>query len=77
MLGSPTDNSRDMVERGRSLRNERHPGAKITDEDAASIRRRFIAGSGRGCRDSNAKQLAAEYGVTAVQIRNIGHGRQR
>ena len=75
-LGSAADNSADMVQRGRSLRGARHPGVKLNPEQVADIRSRFVPADGRGCRKSNALLLAKEFGVSSVQIRNIGHRRQ-
>ncbi|QJD54916.1 hypothetical protein PssvBMR7_gp29 [Pseudomonas phage MR7] len=75
--GTPADNSRDMVQRGRSLRNENHPGCRLTDAQVAHIQQVYIPGAGKGSRCSNAMELAREFSVSATQIRNIGHRRQR
>lgn len=75
-IGSAADNSSDMVQRGRSLRGAKHPGAKLNPAQVLDIRSRFVPASGRGCRKSNARLLAKEFGVSSVQIRNIGHRRQ-
>ena len=39
LLGTIRDNARDMVERDRSLRGEKHPSAKITNEIAIKIKK--------------------------------------
>jgi hypothetical protein len=37
-LGTSKDNSQDMVKHGRSLKGEKHPNSKITEEDVKAIR---------------------------------------
>lgn len=55
-LGSEADNMRDMREKGRSARGERHPDAKLTNEAVTAMR--VLRSAGRTVRS-----LAAEYGV--------------
>lgn len=45
--GSQADNSRDMVERGRSTLGERNPGAKLTGADVIEIRKLAETMTGR------------------------------
>lgn len=41
-LGNPTDNSRDMVNKGRSLFGERQPRSKLSEHQVTLIRQCFI-----------------------------------
>jgi hypothetical protein len=68
-LGTPKDNLRDMVEKGRSLSGERNPNAKLTATDAAEIRRRYAAGG------ITQRELAEEYGVVEGCVWNVIHNR--
>jgi hypothetical protein len=38
-LGTYKDNSQDMVSRGRSLKGEKHPASKLSDDDIREIRK--------------------------------------
>lgn len=64
-LGSPSDNSRDMWDKGRgrvkSFRGETHGMAKLTEADVLSI---------RGSVDSDT-ELAKRHDVCALTIRNV------
>ena len=64
-LGTPADNSRDMVERGRSAKGEKHGRTHLTQLDVEAIR------------DSSKTQraLAAEFHVSQRTIGNIAHRR--
>src|SRR5262249_44964860 len=42
--GWPINNSQDMVERGRSNKGERHPGAKLTQAEVDELRRLYKTG---------------------------------
>jgi len=83
VLGTPADNSRDMVERGRSAsgdrstarlyperraRGERHGMAKLTAEKVAGLRR--LAEDG-----ASTTLLAAMFDVSERQVRDIVRGR--
>ncbi len=61
-LGSPADNSADMVAKRRSARGSSHPMSKFTEADVLTIRARFAAGQ------ITTKALAAEYGVDPCTI---------
>lgn len=62
--GTALDNSRDMVERGRSGVGERNARASLTEQDVLAIRN---ADRYRGYQ----KDLAVKYGVTFQQISAI------
>jgi HNH endonuclease len=62
--GTKADNSRDMVERGRSTYGQRNPRAKLTDEQAAAIRDSI----------EQTKVLAERYGVCRATIKYIRAG---
>lgn len=68
-IGTWADNVRDMVIRGRHLRGESAPSAKLTAENVEDIRRGFRNGVTR-------YQLAARFGVCHKQICNIVSGAQ-
>ena len=70
-LGTHADNMRDKAERGRAASSRRgmgHPNARLSDEQAVEIRRRWVAD---GIRQ---KDLAAQYGVSQSTIWNVIHG---
>jgi hypothetical protein len=62
--GTPADNSRDMVERGRSAVGERNPKAKLTWEDAEEIRNSRLS----------TYVLASRYDVHRATIKRIRAG---
>lgn len=57
-LGLDADNAADMVSKGRSLRGERAPRAKLTSMDVVAIRQSTL----------DARLLAQHYGVTRATI---------
>ncbi len=59
--GTQADNVRDMVERGRSLKGDRQPNARLTTESATAILHSPL----------NARQLAAIYGVSQTCVYDI------
>lgn len=63
-LGTLADNSADMVAKGRSCQGERNSGAKLTEEDVLTIRRRVAAGEVQ-------RALAREYRVCKDTINVI------
>jgi len=69
--GTPADNTREMIERGRQSRGEDHANAKLSDDEVREIRRRYATGS------VSQEALGVEYGVSGVHIGNIVRGRQR
>lgn len=76
-LGTAKDNHRDMVMKGRHsrhgkpavMRGEAHPGAKLTDADAATIRERRARGE-------PLKAIAKTYGVSISTISLVALGRR-
>lgn len=63
-LGTPADNSADMVAKGRSAHNRglSSPTAKLTADDVRQLRAEYDAGG------TSTHQLAARYGFTAMQV---------
>ena len=68
--GTVQDNIADAVARGRLRKGEAHGMSKLTEADAASIRRRYRYRS----RDANSYVLAREYGVSQGTIMQIVKG---
>jgi len=66
-IGTYADNSRDMVERGRSCKGERHHGHKITEQDVSVIRQRL----GQGEKQSD---IGRDYGLNQASIGRIKRG---
>lgn len=64
-LGTRLDNSRDMVERGRSLRGERSHTAKLTADDVLEIRELVSRG------DQTKTAIAKAYGTTRQNVTHI------
>lgn len=71
LLGTPLDNMRDMDSKGRrvSLPGEKHPKARLTDDQVAEIRRRYVRG--HRSRPGNLDALAREFGVSRHYIRRL------
>jgi hypothetical protein len=74
-LGTQLDNVKDMFERHRAnkVKGERHPKSKLTDEQVAEIRRRYIP----GVYGNGSHALAKEFGVSKTSIRAILSGKSR
>jgi hypothetical protein len=70
-LGSPADNSRDMVSRRRQAYGERNSQAKLTEAQVAAIRATYI----RGSKEFGGAALARRYGVSEQNISSIIHNR--
>jgi hypothetical protein len=70
-LGTHADNMRDMAERGRSrpLKGEQNKASKLTAQQVAEIRSRYIPGD----RANGSRALAREYGVGHRGILNVIH----
>lgn len=66
-VGTQADNARDMVERGRSTRGARNPGARLTNEQAIEIYHRAKAEGGY-------RAIGLEYGVGESTVHNIVAG---
>ncbi len=70
-LGTPADNSQDMVSKGRSShscggKGERHGNAKLTNVDVTEIRKSY---------QTKRSELAEKYGVSEWMISAIIHRR--
>ena len=67
-LGTPADNSRDMAQKGRGRGatglSNRH--GRLTPEQVAEIRDRYQIG--------NARELAAEFGITPQYVSQLARG---
>lgn len=66
-LGTNADNSADMLEKGRSVKGERHPNTKVTDAQAREIR-----GATGKLRD-----IGDRYGVSESMVSLIKRGLRR
>jgi len=74
-LGDRADNARDSVSKDRHARGERNRRNKLTEAQVIEIKQKFRKeGTHQGAR-SNAKELAAEYGVGDGAITAIVYGR--
>ena len=60
--GSKLDNSRDMVERGRSVRGERHRDAILNEDDVRKI---------RAMRDVRSADVAEMFGISRQNVNSI------
>jgi len=67
-LGTPAENSADMVQKKRSLIGEKNHKSKLTESDVRNIRNEYSEGVCRG-------DLSDRYGVSEVMIKNIVLGR--
>ena len=63
-----SENARDALEHGRK------PQVKMTIAQVRDIRKRYVPGVNHANRGT-AVELAREYGLSTVQVRNIGTGR--
>ena len=69
LLGTHAQNSRDMVDRGRSTFGARNPAARLTAEQVVEIRARYATGRYRQ------RDLADQFGVSRSHISGILSGR--
>lgn len=69
-LGTPQDNMNDMKNRGRSLRGERSPSSKLSNEDVQQIKNRYRNGEYQ-------RTLAEEFGVAREHVNKIINGKKR
>lgn len=65
-LGTPKDNSQDMVQKGRSTTGARNGNHKVTEEIVRAIRQTPHGSRG----------VAKRFGITKEQVSNIRHCRQ-
>lgn len=79
-LGTPADNSRDMVEKNRHRKGTPNPIFKLSAAQVNEIRKRYVRRSvqlsGEVYR-SNKRELAKEFGVHPDYIRQVASGIQR
>ena len=66
-IGTPAQNSRDAVDRGRMARGETVGGARLTEADVRAIRAAYVPHS----RDANQRALARRYGVDQGTITQL------
>lgn len=69
-VGTPADNSADMVRKGRSCRGEAHWRARLTDQQVAEIVSRVAGGETQ-------RAIAAEFGVSYQHVSDLCSGRRR
>lgn len=70
IAGTHADNSRDMVERGRSISGEKHLDAKLDWEKVAWIRANYVKGS----KELGSVALGKRFGVGHRRILAVVHG---
>jgi HNH endonuclease len=68
-LGTPADNSQDMLNKGRSSRGERHHNAKLTEDQVSRIKAMLA----EDC--LYLSEIAREFDVTPSTIRAIRQGK--
>lgn len=76
-LGTHADNMRDMWRKRRGAKGDRLPHTKLTDAQVQDIRARYVLKYGppkRGGRRSNARELAAEFGISETYVSQLVHG---
>lgn len=66
-IGTPKDNSQDMVQRKRNRVGSRHPNAKLSESQVREIRAKYARGLG--------SVLGVEYGVSNAVICGIANGK--
>ena len=64
-LGTPADNTADMIRKGRMARGERRGHAKLTTEQALEIKASALS----------SRVVAAQYGVGSSTIRKLRRGK--
>jgi hypothetical protein len=75
-LGTPQDNIDDMHAKGRARKAQGIAAshARLTAEQVAEIRRRWVPGErlGRGHRSGNTAELAVEFGISKQYVGQLG-----
>lgn len=66
--GTAAENSKEMVERGRSIRGSKHPQSKLTEDDVRVIKSKLLAGE-------TGVSIAREFNVSSSAIAGINTGR--
>ena len=74
-LGTQTDNIRDMIQKGRGrwLRGDAHPNAKLTRKEVQAIRASYVPGVNR-FRPGNSAELCHRYQIDRSIIHGIVNG---
>lgn len=67
-LGTPQDNTQDMIRKGRDVRGEQHPTSKLTTSQVDAIRQRLADGDLQSI-------VATEFGVARTTVSAIAIGR--
>lgn len=67
-LGTAKDNSEDMVNKGRSIVNERNPMSKLKETDVKNIRDLLSVGK------FSQRKIAKMFGVSSATVSFIGSG---
>lgn len=68
--GGAAENADDARRHGTLRTGERHANAKLSNEQIAEVRRLYVDGAPTA-------RIAAEFGISTVQVNNIARGRQR
>jgi len=71
ILGSPADNSKDMIERNRQARGEKQHQANLSDVDALAVLATYKVAKDSGELYGCLEQLAKHYGVSKQCIYRI------
>lgn len=66
-LGSPRENTLDMIEKGRNVRGQDHHRARLTEGNITAIRNAHKTGTPQ-------KELAAKYGVSKQHVSRVVRG---
>ncbi|WP_312595429.1 HNH endonuclease [Brevundimonas sp.] len=67
VIGTPAQNSRDAVDRGRMARGEKVAGSRLTETDVRAIRAAYVPHS----KHANQRALARHYGVDQGTIMQL------
>lgn len=79
-LGNAADNVHDMIQKGRQAKGFALPQTRLSAAQVLAIRDRYDSRYGppkRGGRRSNARELAAEFGISEVYVMQLVHGHYR
>lgn len=76
-LGDHEVNTADKVAKDRQVAGHDHGRARLTTEQIAEIRRRYVPSSGAGRPDGNKDDLAREFGIHPKYVYRIWRGENR
>jgi hypothetical protein len=74
-VGTQAENIADKVRKNRQARGTNQAAARLTDEAVRLIRATYRRQSRPGATDGNAKELAAQFGVTPHVVYNVIKGK--